>query len=129
MNEEIIKAVQLLKEKTQEVVIWIKINPGDILPHKRVTWAGWVKVKWWFIDRWRLRRLGMTGAMHYNKRLKCYEYCSVESDEIMERLIAEFPGFWPGCFTGIYCDGSQLPRYKQKYWHVGSSPKYWPRKG
>ena len=82
----------------------------------QVKWVGWIKSH--IVGKNRLRKLGVRGKMKYNVRHRCFEHCEV-SDDVMDILIAQWPGFNPRCFTGIDQDGEQLPSGQQRYWHYG----------
>jgi hypothetical protein len=80
-----------------------------------ITYIGWIKAWPW---AWRrLRTLGVQGPMRYNWRNRVFQHCHCRH-EIMIRLMSQFPGFWPGCFTGVDEAGKQLPHDKQIFWKI-----------
>lgn len=84
-----------------------------------IVWHGWIRIKhpllaW--LERWRLRRLGVKGKMKYDPYHKCLTYCEVDT-ETMEVLRKVWPGFLPSVFTGV-CDSAQLPKEDQMYWRL-----------
>lgn len=72
-----------------------------------------------------LQRLGIEGEIHYGRGT--LEHCEAD-EETMARLIAEYPGFWPGAFTVVDEEENALPNSQQKYWKMGNDEKYWVNK-
>ena len=79
------------------------------------TWIGWIEAR--PEDVVRLKELGVEidESYNYNEEQGAVQGCSA-TDEVMERLIEEWPSFWPGAFTGIDENGEILPKEAQKYW-------------
>ena len=74
--------------------------------------VGWIRAQ--KSDRARLRdTFGVTGKMIYNEGMECFEYCTLTDMGILRRLWRELPNFYPGAFTALDDDGSQLPRDEQ----------------
>lgn len=91
---------------------------------RTITYVGWIKA--WPWQFFKLRKLGVRGKMRYqwwHGRIGkgIFTHCEC-SHEVMVRLVTQFPGFWPGCFTGIDENGEQLPGTEQYWWHYEESP-------
>jgi len=83
-----------------------------------IIYYGWIEAR--IGDRSKLVDLGVRGAILYNFLGSCFEHCHV-TEAVIKRLIAEWPGFWPNCFTAIDANGNQLPKEDQHYWSYGDS--------
>lgn len=104
------RVVKRLFEKTKGVLPEKRAN-SHFKP-KDVTYVGWIEGKPEYIPM--LRNLGVTGQMVYAPLNNAIEFCSC-SDDVMQRLIKQWPGFHPGCFTAVDSNGNQLPREEQYY--------------
>ena len=71
--------------------------------------VGWIRAR--KSDKVRLRdTFNVKGKMIYNRMMKCFEYCTLDSMEVVEKLRCDWPGFFAGAFTAIDDEGKQLPQ-------------------
>ena len=82
-----------------------------------VAWVGWIDGH--LNQKKLLRKLGVRGAMMWklDESGGLFEQCICDT-ATMERLRKDYPLFWPGCFTGVLADGSQLDKDDKRYWKM-----------
>jgi len=74
--------------------------------------VGWITAQ--ESDRVYLRDdLNVKGEMIYNEAMGCFECCTLDSMETVEKLRRDWPGFYAEAFTAIDSNGNQLPRDEQ----------------
>jgi len=78
-------------------------------------YLGWIKAG--PADRPKLKSLGVEGKIIYKSDSGIFEHCNC-SAHIVERLIKELPGFYPGAFTGLNLAKKQVPKEQQFFWSM-----------
>ncbi len=78
-----------------------------------IRYVGWIKAE--PSQRHDLKKFGVEGKVLYNHEMNCFEYCNCRED-IIERLIKKFKGFWCCAFTAMDLNKKQLSIDQQKYW-------------